>query len=106
MEKNGTQWSKKRLKRNPIPGNIPMVMNIHRKLPVSFQGVRQWAAGTDLKNGRVRKGHRKLLRKYALALERNIQTPSFRLFFPDGIYCSVSLRTEQYMPFTRDSHPL
>lgn len=35
---------------------------LYGKLTDSFQGVRQRAAGTDIRNGRVRKGHRKLLR--------------------------------------------
>ena len=35
---------------------------LYGKLTDSFQGVRQRAAGTDIRNGRVRKGHQKLLK--------------------------------------------
>jgi len=31
-----------------------------------------------------------VVKAIALALERDIRTPSFRLFLPDGIYSSVS----------------
>ena len=59
---------------------------LYGKLTDSFQGVRQRAAGTDIRNGRVRKGHQEwactertseVVKAIALALERNIRTPSF-----------------------------